>query len=170
MSNKLEIQMLLQPDLLEPIHGALLSFGCCLWRSVGTGKGKQMCVRNQYVLEECFRPFEVVLFKENCLRWKWKQNSGELSARMRIQERGETADVYGWGHDGESERRGRRAMFMGGGVARPVNCLWNENGSLAESRTLGRCTGSMSLIYCLKACQEEREVEEGEDVPGEVRA
>lgn len=62
---------------------------------MGTGKGKQMCVCNQYVLGECFRPFEVFLFKGNCRQRKWKENSGELSVRMRIQERGETADVYG---------------------------------------------------------------------------
>lgn len=62
----------------------------------------------------------------------------------REREKREEGDVYGWG------------------VARPVNCLWNENGSLAESRTLGRCAGSMSLIYCLKACQREREAEGGD--------
>lgn len=33
---------------------------------------------------------------------------------------------------------------------------------LAESRTLGRCAGSMSLIYCLKACQREGEAEGGD--------
>lgn len=49
-------------------------------------------------------------------------------------------------------------MADGGGfaVARLVNCLRNENGSVAKYKTLGHCTGSMCLIYCLKACQRER--------------
>lgn len=60
----------------------------------------------------------------------------------------------GRGHDEESERL--RFMADGGGFARLVNCSRNENGSVAESKTLEHCTGSMCLIYCLKACQRER--------------
>lgn len=58
----------------------------------------------------------------------------------------EAVDVYVWWWQWVG--RGWRRVGL-----RLVDCLWNENGSLAESRTLGRWAGSMFLIYRLKACQ-----------------
>ena len=75
------------------------------------------CVCNQCVLVKCCKAFKVFLCerKSRVGSKKWEENSGRHSEEMRIWLLGESGDVYGWGHDGESERRGRRVMFTGWG-------------------------------------------------------
>lgn len=73
--------LLLQSDLLEPIHGALLSFGSCLWKSVGTGIGKQMsvCLCVQSVcIREMFRAFRGISLqrKLSAAKVEGKQHPG----------------------------------------------------------------------------------------------